>query len=73
MCLVPFVFLRHSEAVFEFVEAAGIEHFVESNKTTRYGSAVPKSCLKKLTGFGYLRHAYLGYLKAGEVVTLGHQ
>jgi hypothetical protein len=55
------------------VEAAGIEHFVESNKTTRYGSAVPKSCLKKLTGFGYLSHAYLGYLKAGEVLTLGHQ
>ena len=73
MCLVPFVFLRHSGAVFELVEAAGIEHFVESDKTTKYGSVVPKSCLRKFTGFGNLSHAYLGSLKAGEVLTLGHQ
>ena len=30
----------------ELVEAAGIEHFAESNKSIRYRATVPKSCLK---------------------------
>ena len=35
-----------SGAVFELVEAAGIEHFARSIKTIGYRAIVPKSCLK---------------------------
>ena len=36
------------------VEAAGIEHFVKSNKTIGYKATVPKSCLRNLTADGGL-------------------
>jgi len=47
-------------------EEAGIEHFVKLNKSISFRVVVPKSCLKKFTGFGYLNRACLCYLKAGE-------
>ena len=34
---------------------------------------MPQSCLKKFTGFDYLNHACLDYLKAVEVLTLDCQ
>ena len=45
------------------VEAAGIEHFANSIKSTSYKPTVPKSCLKNSTGFGLPNHVhFVGYV-----------